>query len=113
MIRLLQYVIVVNSLLLVGQCVRVIATYSAVYHLTPDKHRRQLPLHVWLIATSYLIFVLATTFYLFVNGAPNALGRAIFYGTAGLIGQYALWQVLQYDRRRYSRLTNFTDDSAY
>lgn len=31
------------------------------------------------------------------------LGRAVMYGTAGLIGQFALWNVLQYDRRIYRR----------
>lgn len=110
-IRFIQYLIIANALLLIIQTVRVIAIYSAVYSLTKDQGKKQLPLHVWLIATSYLIYVLGTTYFLYINGAQyQSLSRAIVYGTSGLIGQYALWNVLQYDRRRLSEATSFQDD---
>lgn len=107
-VRILQYLVLLNGFILAVQSIRVIATYSAVYSLTKGP-KRQLPLHVWLIATSYLIYALSTSFFLVVGGQQNALGRVIFYGTAGLIGQYALWHVLSYERRRYSTVTNFQD----
>lgn len=107
-IRIIQYFVIANAFFLVIQSIRVIATYSAVYTLTKGD-KRQLPLHVWLIATSYLIFVLSTTYFLVVAGAPNAEARTLFYGSAGLLGQYALWNVLSYERRRYSKVTNFQD----
>lgn len=109
-IRLLQYFVIVNAAVLIVQTARVIAVYSAVYSLTPKNVRRQLPLHVWLIATSYLIYVCGTTYLLIVNGSTfAALARTVFYGLAGAIGQYALWNVLVYERRRYSLATSYTD----
>lgn len=109
-VRFMQYCVAANAVLLIVQSVRVIAVYSAVYSLTPDISKRQLPLHVWLIATSYLIYVIATTYFLLFVPTSYALSRVLLYGAAGLLGQYSLWNVLQYDRRRYSRLTNFVDD---
>lgn len=111
-VRTVQYLVIANALFLVFQSVRVISIYSAVYTLTKGK-KRQLPLHVWLIAVSYMIYVLATTYFLYVNGAEQqSLSRAIFYGVAGIIGQVALWNVLSYERRRYSEVTNVTDEDA-
>lgn len=107
-IRILQLLVCANAALLVIQSIRVIATYSAVYAVT-EGPRRQLPLHVWLIATSYLIFVLGTTYFLLVSGQPNALTRVILYGAAGVVGQFSLYNVLSYERRRYSEYTRFTD----
>lgn len=109
-IRFIQFVIIVNAVGLILQSVRVIATYSAVYTLTKDHHRRQLPLHVWVIALSYLIYVISTTYFLYVNGETvQVLPRTILFGASGVLGQYALWNVLKYDRRRYSQATNFMD----
>lgn len=109
MIRILQYLVVINGVVLVLQSARVIAVYSAVFSLTKDEHKRMLPLHVWLMALSYLIFAGTTSFYMLVNPAPNALGRTILYGVAGLLGQYALVNVLRYDKRKLSKITNFQE----
>jgi lysylphosphatidylglycerol synthetase-like protein (DUF2156 family) len=108
-IRILQYLVIANGLLLVLQSVRVIAVYSAVYSLTKNKDKRLLPLHVWLMAISYLIFVGTTSFYLLTAPTQNATGRTVLYGVAGLLGQYALLNVLRYDRRKISAATNFQD----
>lgn len=109
MLRWAEFLVALNGVILTIQSIRVVATYSAVYSLSEKNWRRQLPLHVWLIALSYGIYAASTTYFLLVGGQQNALGRTLFYGTAGLIGQYALWQVLGYERRRYSKVTNFID----
>ena len=109
-LRALQYLVIGNAVLLIVQTVRVIAVYSAVYSLTENRARRQLPLHVWLIASSYLIYLLGTTYFLALAGQQNAGARSVVYGIAGLIGQYALWNVLSYERRQYSKVTNFQVD---
>lgn len=107
-VRFVQYLVMANAVLLVAQSLRVISIYSAVYTLTKGP-KRQLPHHVWLIATSFLIYVLASTYFLWTTPAFQGLGRAVLYGIAGLIGQYALWNILSYERRRYSSATNFMD----
>lgn len=109
-IRTIQYLVMANAALLILQSVRVISVYSAVYSLTKGP-KRQLPLHVWLIATSYLIYVLGTTYLLYVNGEEvETILRTVLFGVAGLVGQYALWNVLQHEHRRYSKVTNFVDE---
>lgn len=108
-IRFIQYMIVTNALLLIFQTIRVIAIYSAIYSLTSDRVKRQLPLHVWLIATSYLIYALGTTYILYVAPDFNVYLRTTLFGVAGTLGQYAIWNVLSYERRRYTEATNFAD----
>lgn len=110
-LRILQLLVIANSVLLVIQSVRVIAVYSAVFTLTKGS-RRQLPLHVWLIALSYLIYSSTTGYYLFSTPIPNAYGRTLLYGTAGIIGQYALFNVLSYERRKYTEATNYIEPDA-
>lgn len=111
-VRFVQLLVVANAVMLIVQSVRVIAVYSAVHSLIEDRAKRQLPLHVWLIATSYLLYVLGTTYFIFTTPEPNGLARAILYAVSGLIGQYALWNVLSFERRRYSKVTSFIDDEA-
>lgn len=106
--RILQWIVVGNSALLMVQTVRVISVYSAIFSLTRGK-KRQLPLHVWMIATSYLIYSTVTGYLLATTPEPNGFWRAIFFGTAGLIGQYALWNILSYDRRRLSVASTMED----
>lgn len=108
LLRFFEYLVILNGAILIAQSVRVIAVYSTVYALTKGD-RRQLPLHVWLIATSFLIYVIGTSLLLVVSPDIYALSRVIFYGVAGAIGQYALFNVLAYERRRYSEATNFMD----
>jgi hypothetical protein len=107
--RVVQYIVIANALLLILQTVRCIATYSAVYSLSERNWRRQLPLHVWLVSTSYLMYLATTTYYLYVTPEPSGVSRTVLYLASGLIGQYALWNVLSYDRRRYSSETNFSE----
>lgn len=107
--RVLQILVATNAIALLLQCVRVIAVYSAVYSLTTGP-KRQLPFHVWLMATSYLIYVFGTTVFVALSNVPNAVPRLVTYLAAGVLGQYALYQVLAYDRRKYSKLTNFKAD---
>lgn len=106
--EVLLWAVIANAVLLLLQTIRVISVYSAVYTLSPKDWRRQLPLHVWLMATAFFIYVGGTTWFLLV-GAGHELSRGIIYGTGGLIAQYALWNILKYDRRRYSAATNFQD----
>lgn len=110
MINILRYLVLANAALLIVQSVRVISVYSAVYSLTSGP-KRQLPLHVWLIATSYLIYAAGTSFFL-ITGIGHELSRTLIYGAAGLLGQYALHQVLQYDRRKLTAATNFSEDEV-
>lgn len=100
--------VVINGIVLIVQSIRVVAVYSAVYSLSPKDWRSQLPLHVWLMALSFFIYVFGTTLFL-VIGNGNEPPRIVIYGSAGLIAQYGLWNVLKYDRRRYSMVTNFQD----
>lgn len=98
----LRILLVVNSLILVVQSVRIIAVYSAIYSLTSGP-KRQLPLHVWLIAVSYLIYVLGTTYFTFtIHFQGQTFVRNYIYIVAGLIGQYSLWNVLSYERRKFT-----------
>lgn len=108
-VRWIEFLVILNAAFLVIQSCRVIAVYSAVYSLTENKEKAQLPLHVWLIATSHLIYVIGTSVFMIVEPEPHGLARAIGYGIAGAIGQYALWNVLSYERRRYSKVTSFID----
>lgn len=111
LVRILELLVVANALVLVVQSLRVVAVYSAVYALTKGE-RRQLPLHVWLMALSFMLYVGGTSYYLVTIGGPAAVGRIAIYGTAGLLAQYGLWNVLRFDRRRYSAVTNFQDLSV-
>ena len=107
-VEILRLAVSVNAVLLLVQSIRVIATYQAVYVLSPKDWKRQLPLHVWLMALAFFMYVAVTAVMLYINdGALNV--RVIIYGIAGGIAQYALWNILKYDRRRYSRVTNFQD----
>lgn len=108
LLRVLQYLVIANGVVLTLVAVRVIATYSAVWAMTPEVKRKQLPLHVWLIASSYLIYVASTTWLLVVTPVYG-ISRTIFYGAAGLIGQFALFNVLSYERRKLTAATSFQD----
>jgi hypothetical protein len=110
-LEVVRALVLLNGVLLVLQSLRVVSVYSAVYTLTKDE-RRQLPLHVWLMALSFAMYVGGTTYFLFRAENDNLLGRLLLYGVAGAIAQYGLWNVLQYDRRRYSRVTHFQDTEA-
>lgn len=108
-IDILLAIVVVNGVVLVVQSARVVALYSSIYTLSPKDWKRQLPLHVWLMALSFGIYVAGTTYFLVASSMNHVLSRLLIYGAAGLIAQYALFNVLQYDRRRYSKVTNFRD----
>lgn len=96
---LFRYLVIGNAVLLVGQAVRVIAVYSSVYVVSRGTSRR-LPLHVWTIAVSYLVFVFATTLMLMLQPERVDLGVVLLYGLAGFMGQFALYNVLGYERAR-------------
>lgn len=100
--------VIINSIVLMVQSLRVVAVYSAVYSLSPKDWRNQLPLHVWLMALSFFFYVFGSSLFLLI-GDGKELFRCVIYGSAGLIAQYGLWNVLKYDRRRYSKVTNFQD----
>lgn len=106
--QILIAAVVANAVVLLIQSIRVISVYSSVYTLSPKDWRRQLPLHVWLMATSFFIYVGGSTYFM-LAGAGNEIARAIVYGTGGLVAQYSLLKILSYDRRRYSAATNFQD----
>jgi hypothetical protein len=107
-IAFLKWIIIVNSIVLAVQSLRVVAVYSSVYSLSPKDWRKQLPLHVWMMALSFFIYVGTSTYYL-VARQDAELIRIVLYGAAGFIAQYGLWNVLKYDRRRYSTVTNYRD----
>lgn len=109
-LRILQLLVVLNAVGLIIQSVRIIAVYSSIHAVT-EGPRGQLPLHVWTIATSYLIFVCGTSYLLVVDPSFHGITRVVLYGAAGVMGQYALWNLLSYERRRLTAATNFgTDD---
>ena len=110
-VHVLQYLVVANALLLVVQTLRVIAVYAAVYSLTKDE-RRQLPLHVWIMASSFFLYLAGTSYFMLTTPDVNAIPRTAIYGVAGILAQYGLWNVLQYDRRRYSAVTGFQDETV-
>lgn len=107
-IEVLRWFVVINGAFLMFQALQVAAVYSSVYSLSPNDWRKQLPLHVWLMAFSFFMYVAGTSYYLIIAGG-NVVGRLCVYGIAGVIAQYGLWNVLKYDRRRYSKVTNFQD----
>ena len=106
--EILKWVVLGNALLLLVQCVRVVSLYAAIYSLSPHDWRRQLPLHVWIMALSFTFYVAVTSYFIFV-ALDHQWTRLALYGTAGFLAQYGLWNILQYDSRRYSMATNFRD----
>lgn len=96
--EILRYLVIVNAVVLILQTIRLIAAYGATYSLMPRGLHRVLPLYVWLIATSYLIYLCGTTFYLVQQSGPNIATRCVLYGLAGAFGQYALWNLLRNER---------------
>lgn len=107
--RIVQYIVVANSLVVLAVTVYVIALYSAVYSATKDRGSRLLPLYVWLVAFSLLGYVFVTTYFLIVDPEPRGMLRAISYGIFGLAANYGLLNVLRYDRRKLSHATGYME----
>jgi len=107
-VDLFKWLVIGNGVVLAVQALRVVSVYSSVYSLSPKDWRKQLPLHVWLMALSFFIYVATSSVYLAIR-QDQELVRVLAYGLAGAIAQYGLWNVLKYDRRRYSKVTNFQD----
>jgi len=107
--RVLQFIVVANSAVLAGITIYVISLYGAVYAATKDHGARQLPLHVWMVATSLLGYVVTTSYWLITTPEPNGLMRAILYGSFGLLANVGLSNVLRYDRRKLTKATGYME----
>lgn len=101
--------VVANAVVLLGISVYVIALYGAVYSATKERDTRQLPLHIWLVATSLLGYVAGSTYFLLVDPSYYEWPRLAVYGISGLLANYGLSNVLRYERRKLIHATGYMD----
>jgi hypothetical protein len=88
----------------------VIGRYFIAYRVTRTRSivAAKLPKHVWLMALSYLIFVMAGSFmdaYTRLGEGPSA--RLFAYALATILGINALKQLIGYEGRKYRKQTSY------
>lgn len=99
---IVRWVIISMAAIIVGVTSRVLQLHyiASSKALRKGDARGILPLHVWLISSSYIILILSTVYQNIINigDEPNVYlaSNAISY-TLGLV---ALWLILRYQKRK-------------
>lgn len=114
LVDLARFAFFIASASTVGLAIVVVHAYVGVYRthrrlVAAGEERRWkglLPLHVALVGTSFLIFVLASVYEVASRSDTDLTWRTPVYFVANMLGSYAMWTILVHARFRKHKIDN-------